>query len=89
MSRGPRPRPDQPGPRPWVPLAALRGPERDDNALAAADRKYLPPGLAEKCRIQVIVQVPEDSGPKGEPVDPPEAFHPEPRASPGSFKVLP
>ena len=36
-------------------------------------------GLAEKCRIQVIVQVPEDSGPKGEPVDPPEAFHPEPR----------
>ena len=58
---------------------ALRGPERDDNAWAAADRKCLPPGLAEKGRIQAIVQVPEDSGPKGEPVDPPEAFHPEPR----------
>ena len=61
------------------PLAALRGPERDDNAWAAADRKCLPPGLAEKGRIQVIVQVAEDSGPKGEPVDPPEAFNREPR----------
>ena len=60
-------------------LAALRGPERDDNAWAAAVRRFLPPGLGEKGRIQVIVQVPEDSGPKGEPVDPPEAFHPEPR----------
>jgi FHA domain len=66
-------------PAPGSPLAALRGPERDDNALAAAVRKSLPPGLAEKCRIQVIVQVPEDSGPKGERVDPPEAFPPEPR----------
>ena len=66
-------------PAPGSPWAALRGPERDEDALAAAVRRFLPPGLAEKCRIQVIVQVPEDSGAKGEPVDPPEAFHPEPR----------
>jgi predicted component of type VI protein secretion system len=66
-------------PAPGPALAAPRGPERDDNAMAAAVREYLPPGLAEKCRIQVIVQVPEDSEAKGEPVDPPEAFHPEPR----------
>ena len=61
------------------PSAALRGPERDDDALAAAVCKSLPPGLAKKGRFQVIVQAPEDTGPKGEPVDPPEAFHPEPR----------
>ena len=60
-------------------MAALRGPERDDNALGAVDHRFLPPGPDEKCRIQVIVQVPEDSGPKGEPVDLPEAFPPEPR----------
>ena len=66
-------------PAPGSAWAALRGPERDDDARAAADRKCLPPGLGENCRIQVIVQVPEDSGPMGEPVDPPEAFHPEPR----------
>jgi predicted component of type VI protein secretion system len=30
----------------------------DENALAAAVRAHLPPGMADKCRIQVIVQVP-------------------------------
>ena len=75
--RGPAPLKLAPAPEsPW---AALRGPERDEDALAAAVRRFLPPGLAEKCRIQVIVPVPADSGPKGEPVDPPEDFHPEPR----------
>jgi FHA domain len=66
-------------PAPGSPLAAAPGAERDENALAAAVRKFLPPGLADKGRIQVIVQVLEDAGPKDEPVDPPEAFHPEQR----------
>jgi hypothetical protein len=73
------PAPINRAPAPGSAWAALRGPERDDNAWAAADRKCLQPGLAEKGRIQVIVQVAEDCGPKGEPVDPPEAFHREPR----------
>ena len=35
----------------------------DENRLAAAVREMLPPGLADRCRIQVIVQVPpEDDG---------------------------
>ena len=34
----------------------------EDNALAAAVRKLLPAGLADKCRIQVIVQMPEGEG---------------------------
>ena len=75
--RGPVPINLAPAPR--VPVAVQHSAEWDDNAVAAAVRQFLPPGLAEKCRIQVIVQVPEDSGPKGEPVDSPEAFHPEPR----------
>ena len=73
------PAPINRAPAPGSPVAALRGPERDDNAWAVAVRRFLPPGLGEKGRIQVIVQGPEDSGPEGEPVDPPEAFHPEPR----------
>jgi hypothetical protein len=73
------PAPINRAPAPGSAWAALRGSERDDNAWAAADRKCLQPGLAEKGRIQVIVQVAEDCGPKGEPVDPPEAFHREPR----------
>jgi len=73
------PAPINPAPAPGSAWAARRGPERDDNAWAAAVHEDLPPRLAEKGRIQAIVQVPEDSGPKGEPVDPPEAFHPEPR----------
>jgi hypothetical protein len=71
------PHPVNLAPAPGSPLAAPPGAERDDNALAAAVRKFLPPGLAEKCRIQVIVQVPEDAEPKDEPVDAPEPFHAE------------
>jgi hypothetical protein len=33
----------------------------DDNRLAAAVRGLLPVGLAERCRIQVIVQLPEEA----------------------------
>ena len=48
---------------PVLPAPPARQPAiDDDNPLAAAVRKYLPAGLAEKCRIQVIVQVPEDEG---------------------------
>ncbi len=80
-------RPEEHGPIPpavpaaaHAPLLASPAPERDENALAAAVRKILPPGLADKCRIQVIVQVPEGGGPpEEEPVDPAEAFHPEQR----------
>jgi len=32
----------------------------DDNPLAAAVRDLLPAGVADKCRIQVIVQMPQD-----------------------------
>jgi hypothetical protein len=44
----------------------------DENDLAAAVRKFLPPALADKCRIQVIVQMSEggrsdDDAPSGEP----------------------
>ena len=41
--------------------ACCRPPAADgeENALAAAVRKFLPAGLADKCRIQVIVQMPE------------------------------
>jgi FHA domain len=68
-------------PAPGSPLGVPAAPARDDNELAAAVRKFLPPGLAEKCRIQVILQVPEEAAPKDEPVDPPdaEAFHSEHR----------
>jgi predicted component of type VI protein secretion system len=34
--------------------------QADENALAAAVRKILPPSVAEKCRIQVIVQMSSD-----------------------------
>jgi pSer/pThr/pTyr-binding forkhead associated (FHA) protein len=37
----------------------------DENALAAAVRKVLPSAMAEKCRIQVIVQMPGDEQPHG------------------------
>jgi len=54
--------------------------EDDDNPLAAAVRRCLPAGLADKCRIQVIVQVPED-GPLDEeaPLDRPSAHASEQR----------
>jgi hypothetical protein len=73
------PAPVNVGPGHGSPLAPSPSGERDDNDIAAAVRKFLPPGLADKCRIQVIVQVPEEAGPKDEPAHPPEAFHPEER----------
>ncbi len=52
----------------------------DENSLAAAVRRCLPAGLADKCRIQVIVQVPEAEGPLASlhPDDRPSAHAPEP-----------
>ncbi len=56
-------------------------PKGDENALAAAVRKLLPIGVADKCRIQVIVQMsengePAENGPPGAmPIPAPE--HPE------------
>jgi hypothetical protein len=61
------PRPDErdeaiaPAPSVGQPVS----PEDDENALAAAVRKLLPVGVADKCRIQVIVQMSEN----GEPVE--------------------
>jgi len=43
-----------------------------ENDLAAAVRKLLPNGVADKCRIQVIVQMAGDE--KGQPEDEPEAL---------------
>jgi FHA domain len=34
---------------------------KEDNPLAAAVRELLPAGMAERCRIQVIVQIPSDA----------------------------
>jgi len=63
---------------PVVEAAAIG--EVDDNPLAAAVRKYLPAGLADKCRIQVIVQMPEGEGSDDQdPIEPPSARAPEPR----------
>ena len=51
-----------------------------ENPLAAAVRKCLPAGLADKCRIQVIVQVPEgEHSDDPVPSDPPSAHAPEHR----------
>jgi hypothetical protein len=67
-------------PLPAPPLLSPAIEHGDDNLLAAAVRKYLPAGLADKCRIQVIVQVPEGEGPDHlESIDPPPARAPEPR----------
>ena len=43
----------------WMPLRSAAGGE---NAFAAAVRKLLPNGVADKCRIQVIVQMAGDPG---------------------------
>ena len=67
-----------PLPAPPPPSAPIE--HAEDNPLAAAVRKYLPAGLADKCRIQVIVQMPEGEGSDDpEPIDPPSAHAPEPR----------
>src|SRR5262249_18328393 len=47
-----------------------------ENALAAAARKLLPAGVAEKCRIQVIVQMSEHGPPTAEMPAPVEQGHP-------------
>jgi FHA domain-containing protein len=47
--------------------------ERDENPLAAAVRELLPAGVAEKCRIQVIVQMP----PQAEVAESPESCRPD------------
>ncbi len=61
-----------PGGPPLSPLQA------DENALAAAVRKILPSAVAEKCRIQVIVQVSSDKDSNGEaPVPTSEVGPPE------------
>ena len=41
-----------------------------ENAFAAAVRKLLPSGVADKCRIQVIVQMAGDEAAKEEPASP-------------------
>lgn len=65
---------------PPPPIAESNDPPEDDNPLAAAVRKYLPAGLADKARIQIIVQMPEGEGSdEGEPVEVPAAHAPEPR----------
>ncbi len=46
----------------------------DENALAAAVRELLPSSVADKCRIQVIVQMPQDSGEDPEAC-PPDSSH--------------
>lgn len=46
-----------------LPLSPLPA---DENALAAAVRKILPSAVAEKCRIQVIVQMSSDKEGNGE-----------------------
>ena len=67
-----------PGPPPHSPLIDLKndgfppdhpplGPfPADENALAAAVRKVLPSAYAEKCRIQVIVQMTGDKAANGD-----------------------
>jgi pSer/pThr/pTyr-binding forkhead associated (FHA) protein len=54
---------DGPFPPPHPSLAPVPS---DENALAAAVRKILPSAVAEKCRIQVIVQMTGDKGSNGE-----------------------
>ncbi len=53
-------------PAPSPPLIAPLG-DGTENPLAEAVRRCLPAGLADKCRIQVIVQVPEDGPADEEP----------------------
>jgi hypothetical protein len=51
--------PHQPGP---MTGAGSDSDQKGDNALAAAVRELLPAGVADRCRIQVIVHVPQESG---------------------------
>jgi len=69
-------RPDEdraaPAPRPDEVVAFGHGGE---NAFAAAVRKLLPNGVADKCRIQVIVQMAGENGPHEEAPVPLAANH--------------
>ncbi len=63
----PRPFPLEPKNEPYSPDKPPLGPfPADENALAAAVRKILPSGVAEKCQIQVIVQMTGDKEANGE-----------------------
>ena len=64
--RGPPPVPAHPRRTP-SPAARFAAGQRRGRALAAAVRKFLPAGLADKCRIQVIVQMRRGQGRIGRP----------------------
>ena len=75
----PRPFDGEPKNEPYSPDKPPLGPyPADENALAAAVRKILPSGVADKCQIQVIVQMTADKQSNGEsPVSPAEVSAPE------------
>jgi hypothetical protein len=57
----PPPPPSPLGPGPMTGVGSDLDP-KGDNALAAAVRELLPAGVADRCRIQVIVHVPHEAG---------------------------
>jgi hypothetical protein len=65
------------GPRPHGVLNG--GPSPDENPLAMAVRDMLPPGMADRCRIQVIVQMQPDAAAEPEKEPHPPAEHSSPR----------
>ena len=78
VAAGESPDPDaeSPPPTPGRLIGGPPGPLADENRLAAAVREMLPPGLADLCRIQVIVQMPPAvAGP--EPLEGPEPCRPD------------
>lgn len=56
--------------RPPEPVAGSPFENQGENAFAAAVRKLLPSGVADKCRIQVIVQMAGEEAAKEEPASP-------------------
>lgn len=54
----------------------------EDNPLAAAVREMLPPGVADRCRIQVIVQMQPDEQRNGHGAEPDRARPPSDRPRP-------
>jgi pSer/pThr/pTyr-binding forkhead associated (FHA) protein len=56
--------------RPAEPPAPASFENQGENAFAAAVRKLLPSGVADKCRIQVIVQMAGDEAAKEQPAAP-------------------
>ena len=56
--------------RPPEPVAPPSFENQGENAFAAAVRKLLPSGVADKCRIQVIVQMAGEEAAKEEPASP-------------------